>query len=115
MDKDDVKSVVKNYLKSEEGRLLILELIAGEAGDDALIFSSSQINQIYQSRKSIPGKNTWKIDVNGNKVAFARLHNDRVIEAYAPVSLDKASIYAASIIHGYQPPRSLVRLDKPID
>jgi hypothetical protein len=115
MDKDDVKSVVENYLKSEEGRLLIMNLIAEEASDEAPIISSSQINQISQSRKSIPGKNTWKIDVDGNKVAFARLNNDRVIEAYAPVSLDKASIYAASIIHGYQPPRSLVCLDKPID
>ena len=39
------------------------------------------------------------------------MSNEKVIESYAPVSLDKAAVFSASIIHGFQPPRSLVRLD----
>lgn len=35
------------------------------------------------------------------------------VEAYAPVGEGRAAIYAAAIIQGFEPPRGLVRQERP--
>ena len=40
---------------------------------------------------------------------------NKLDESYAPVSLQVGAVYLAAIINGFQPPRCLVHLDKPID
>ena len=52
------------------------------------------------------------ITIEDNKYIFHRFSNGKIIETYASVEKDKASIYAISIIQGFQPPRSLVHQDK---
>lgn len=56
-------------------------------------------------------KDIWEMCIDGDKVFFTRSSETKPHEAYAAVSRDKAAIYAAAIIHGYQPPRVLDRLD----
>ena len=60
-------------------------------------------------------RDAWDIDISGDAVVFRRWSPDRdhVEETYAPVSIAKAAIFAVAIIHGFQPPRSLVCLDTP--
>jgi len=55
---------------------------------------------------------TWIIDVNKNGVRFTRIHEGKAIENYGEVTLAKAAVYAAAIIQGFQPPRSLLNCDK---
>ena len=57
---------------------------------------------------------TWLIQVFPTGVHFSRLHEGRTVESYARVGLDKAAIYAAAVIQGFEPPRDLRRLDKPV-
>lgn len=49
-----------------------------------------------------------KISEDGKQFFFSRYINGIVNEQYAPVSVDKASIYCAAVIHGFQPPRNLI-------
>lgn len=58
---------------------------------------------------------TWLIQMDNDNVVFSRIMNGKVDESYAPVSYDKANVYAASILNGLQPPKHLCQSDKPID
>lgn len=49
----------------------------------------------------------------GNRYWVSILHNDKVKEQYAPVDKDTAQMYLQALLNGFQPPRSLVRLDIP--
>ena len=64
-------------------------------------------------------KERWELKIeerdDGKVVYFKRFNQGKPIESYAPVYIDKAVIFATSIIQGYQPPRLLRRLDKPSD
>mgnify|MGYP006898488389 CR=1 FL=1 len=52
------------------------------------------------------------IAVENNKYIFYRILNGKIVETYASVEKDKASVYAISIIQDFQPPRCLVHQDK---
>ena len=52
------------------------------------------------------------IVVENDKYIFHRFLNGKIIETYASVEKDKASVYAISIIQDFQPPRCLVHQDK---
>lgn len=58
----------------------------------------------------------WTIDISigadgGKRYMFRRIVNGEVKETYAHVNEDVASIYASAVIHGFQPPRILPRID----
>jgi hypothetical protein len=55
----------------------------------------------------------WKVLIKGGRIFFTRMINGRLEESYRPMNTNEASVAAVSIIQGYQPPRSLTRLDKP--
>lgn len=57
----------------------------------------------------------WKIQIRGGRYTFVRMINGVSVESYSPVKADTAALWAVSIIHGFQPPRGLVRLDTPTD
>lgn len=46
---------------------------------------------------------------------FRRIFKGRVIESYRPASNDEALVWFTAILCGFQPPRFLDHLDKPID
>jgi hypothetical protein len=58
---------------------------------------------------------SWEVVVYDDCVRFKRVDNGRTQEGYPPVSVSKAAVYAAAIIHGLQPPRDLRLCGKPID
>ena len=58
-------------------------------------------------------KEHWTIELSGKKVHFTRYINNKVNEAYAPVSKRKAAVCAAAIIQGFEPPRLLRDSDIP--
>lgn len=60
-------------------------------------------------------KENWNIEISGDRFVFTRIVKGRVDESYAPVDQAKASVFAASIIQGFQPPRVLQNSDTPID
>lgn len=57
---------------------------------------------------------SWQMIVYDDCVSFKRVDNGRLQEGYPPVSVSKAAVYAAAIVHGLQPPRDLRLCDKPI-
>lgn len=57
----------------------------------------------------------WEIRIDEDKFFFTRFSEAKLHECYAPVSKDKAAVYLAAIIHGFQPPRALARLDRLSD
>lgn len=57
---------------------------------------------------------TWVVDVLEDGVHLTRMHNGRPCESYRVVSCEVAVIWMAAVIQGYQPPRDLRRLDKPV-
>ncbi|MCS6160372.1 hypothetical protein ACQKC1_01935 [Shewanella baltica] len=56
----------------------------------------------------------WVIEISGERFLFTRMVNNTAVECYAPVSQAVAGIYAAAIVQGFQPPRCLNYLDKPV-
>lgn len=59
----------------------------------------------------------WEIEISEDKTTFVftRYIDGKVDEAYSPVKADKAAIYCAAVIHGYEPPRILLCRAKPSD
>jgi|GEM_PF-5565253 len=62
----------------------------------------------------------WVVKISREREGDDRVHirrevKGRIIETYAPVDADRGALYMSAIIHGYQPPRYLHRLDKPFD
>ena len=58
----------------------------------------------------------WMLELAPDgSVRFKRFHDGRLLESYFPQPRARAAISAAAIIHGFEPPRALVRLDKPFD
>ncbi|WP_425641433.1 hypothetical protein ACPUEK_15980 [Marinomonas gallaica] len=55
----------------------------------------------------------WVIESQEGHFSFRRLINGRINESYRPMDQDEATLAATAIIHGFQPPRRLYRLDKP--
>lgn len=68
-----------------------------------------------QNLSTAPRHEKWEIAIAGDRVSFRRIHNGVVTESYAPAALDIASLYAAAIIQGFEPPRGRRRLDTPAD
>lgn len=60
-------------------------------------------------------QDTFIITIDGNIFGLKRFVKGKLNESYAPVSKEKAAIYLAAIIQGYEPPRSLVHRDRPVD
>lgn len=59
-------------------------------------------------------KDSWLIQkTEHDKYIFIRLINGIINETYASVDKEKAAVFAASVILGFQPPQGLVCLDKP--
>lgn len=58
---------------------------------------------------------SWKMDFKGEKVFLSRWIDGRVEESYRPLNRDEAVVSVGAILAGFQPPRSLTRLDKPAD
>lgn len=52
-------------------------------------------------------KERWVIFVDNDSFLFSREVNGRIDEAYAPVNREKAAVFAAAIIQGFEPPRLL--------
>ncbi len=57
---------------------------------------------------------TWVVDMLRDGVHLTRMHNGFPCESYRAVSPAEAVIWLAAVIQGYQPPRDLRRLDKPV-
>lgn|GEM_PF-5064929 len=57
----------------------------------------------------------WSVQVYTDKVLFRRIKDGAMKEAYAPVSLAKAAVYATAIVNGLRPPRDLYQCDIPTD
>ncbi|HHR5901443.1 TPA: hypothetical protein ACS7XC_002360 [Providencia alcalifaciens] len=55
---------------------------------------------------------TWTIEIKNDLFFFKRAINGRIDETYAPVRRDKAAIFAAAIIQGYEPPKLLTLADR---
>lgn len=57
-------------------------------------------------------KESWTIDM-AEKITLSRVINGAVVEIYRPVERGEAAVRLAAIIQGFEPPRSLTRLDRP--
>lgn len=58
----------------------------------------------------------WLISLaDDGSVGLRRYYRGREDEVYAPLPLDQAAVALVAIINGYQPPRSLRRLETPFD
>lgn len=57
----------------------------------------------------------WIVVVYEDRVYFDRFGDGITLEGYAPVPPAKASVYAAAIVNGLEPPNGLRRCDKPTD
>lgn len=55
---------------------------------------------------------TWIIEVNENSARITRTEQGKAIESYGAMPIAKASVYVAAIIHGFQPPRSLLSCEE---
>lgn len=55
----------------------------------------------------------WIVQVGSDDVWFSRVTNGRIDYDYAPVSRDKANVYASAILNDLEPPRHLQKSDKP--
>lgn len=55
----------------------------------------------------------WKVQICDGRYTFVRIIDGAPVESYAPVHAETAAVWAVSIIHGFQPPRGLSRLDTP--
>lgn len=55
---------------------------------------------------------TWTVDIQNGHFLFSRAINGRIDETYAPVSKEKAAIFATAIIQGYEPPKLLTLADE---
>ena len=56
----------------------------------------------------------WMLKVNDSGVELTRLHEGKPVERYRRVDHSTGAVYAAAIIHGFQPPRDLRHCGKPI-
>lgn len=81
--------------------------------EDALQFLSVTAATETHKKKDVLSK--WVVVVYEDQVHFERFEDGAMVENYAPVSPAKASVYAAAIVNGLQPPRDLRLCDKPID
>lgn len=59
-------------------------------------------------------REVWEMEINGDKVTLTRKIEGKAVETYAPVSKNKASVFVVAAIQGFQPPRNLLNLDKPV-
>lgn len=59
--------------------------------------------------------NCWVIEIDGRGVRLTRyVHGSSVPnESYRIVEKEEGAVYIAAVINGYQPPRSLLRQDRP--
>lgn len=57
----------------------------------------------------------WKIRIEGEAFHFSRIIDGRTHEQYCPVNRAVATIFSASIVQGFQPPRFLQRYGKQFD
>jgi len=76
------------------------------ASEDIIWECPIRISLSTQSTEA-EAKGFWKMEVENGRVNFTRYSSGRPTEAYAPVNLEKAVVYAAAIIAGYDPPRNL--------
>ena len=54
----------------------------------------------------------WVIDFKGDAFFFTREINNRTEESYAPVSREKAAVFVAAIVQGFEPPRLITLADQ---
>ncbi|ELY4673366.1 hypothetical protein SM021_004016 [Cronobacter muytjensii] len=57
----------------------------------------------------------WRIRIDEERFHFSRIVEGRLEEQFSPVNRAIAAIFFASIVQGFQPPRSLQRYDKQSD
>ncbi len=64
----------------------------------------------------ITGSDIWVIEAHQDKTfGFKRYVDGLLHESHALMKRKRAAIAASAIIQGYQPPRALLRCDKPAD
>lgn len=56
----------------------------------------------------------WSIKVSDAGVQLTRIHNGKPNESYRAVDHARGAIFLAAISQGFQPPRDLRCLDKPV-
>lgn len=65
---------------------------------------------------SDPGLVKWEIhQCDGGGFSFTRTVDGKLDEVYLPQTTELAAVYAIAVIHGFQPPRGLIRQDIPFD
>lgn len=57
----------------------------------------------------------WSVQIKEGSVRFQRLSKGKIVESYLPLSRAEAAVHLMAIIQGFQPPRGLLRQDKPFD
>ncbi|MGI4936318.1 MAG: hypothetical protein ACRYF5_06170 [Janthinobacterium lividum] len=55
----------------------------------------------------------WRIQITGDTYRFKRYINGKLDESYRSVDQAEATVWAAAVIQGYEPPRSLNQSDRP--
>lgn len=53
----------------------------------------------------------WHVEIAGGRVSFSRWANGKCLESYGAVDKARAAVYAAAIVQGFEPPRSLLHAD----
>jgi hypothetical protein len=65
------------------------------------------------SSSILPRSEEWRIRINHDRFRFQRYVNGTVDESYREVGSGEATVWAAAIIQGFQPPRRLDDSDRP--
>ncbi|WP_368750314.1 hypothetical protein [Klebsiella aerogenes] len=59
-----------------------------------------------------PQEEKWTISILGDRFTFNREVNGRTEESYAPVNREKATVFVAAIVQGFEPPRLITLADQ---
>ena len=101
-------SVTENELQMAEAKLKAAEqkLLENKVDDVDLTKRVFPIDpNVYEA---------WLLEWRNDKVLFRRLINGHLEESYRAYPKSHATVAAAAIIQGFQPPHSLDHLDKPV-
>lgn len=65
-----------------------------------------------QQSKNGKWQERWVIEIHGDRFLFSREINGCTEESYGPVNGEKAAVFVAAIIQGFEPPRLLTPADR---